>query len=99
MRKKKGSYENVSNSDFFKSRLSCLNQEFESIRNFVCGVELSVKFTKQMLDAPEQSLSAILDAAARIKRREDQIRRPTRGLCARASNCADGDGGILQHLF
>jgi hypothetical protein len=41
-----------------------------------------------------------LDAAARIKKkREDQLRRTTRGLHMRIAKCTEVGGGIFEHLL
>jgi len=54
---------------------------------------------KTKLDTPDESLAHILDAAARLKKREDQLRRTTRDLCTPVAKCAEGDGGIVEHLL
>ena len=41
----------------------------------------------------------ILDAAASIKKREDQLRRTTRHLRTGVAKCIEVDGGILEHLL
>jgi hypothetical protein len=43
----------------------------------------------------DELLARILYAAARIKKREDQLRRTTRDLSTRVAKCAEVDGGIL----
>jgi hypothetical protein len=47
----------------------------------------------------DELLARILDAAARIKKREDQLRRTTRDLRTRVAKCTEVDGGILEHLL
>jgi hypothetical protein len=44
-------------------------------------------------------LARILDAAARIKKREDQLRRTTRDLRTRVAKCTEADGAIFEHLL
>jgi hypothetical protein len=44
-------------------------------------------------------LARTLDAAARIKVREDQLRRTTRDLLSRIAKCIDTDGGIFENVF
>jgi hypothetical protein len=44
-------------------------------------------------------LAHIVDAAARIKKREDQLRRTTRGLRTRVAKFTEVDGGILEHVL
>jgi len=51
------------------------------------------------MDTPDELLSVILDAAACIKKPEDQIRRTTRDLHTPVAKCSEVDGGILQHLL
>jgi hypothetical protein len=41
----------------------------------------------------------ISDAAARVKKREDQLRRTTRDLRTRVAKCTEVDGGIFEPLF
>jgi len=52
-----------------------------------------------MVDTPDQLLARVLDAAARIKKREDQLRRTTRDLRTRVAKCTEVDGGIVDHLL
>ena len=47
----------------------------------------------------DELFARILDAAARIKKREDQLRRTTRDLRTRVAKCTEVDGGILEHLL
>ena len=44
-----------------------------------------------------QLLARNLHAAARIKRREDQLRRTTRDLHTRVAKCTEDDGGIYEY--
>jgi hypothetical protein len=43
----------------------------------------------------DELLASILDAAACIKKREDQLRRTARDLRTRVAKCAEVYGGIL----
>jgi hypothetical protein len=52
---------------------------------------------KTKVDTRDELLAGILDAAARIKKREDQLRRTTRDLCI--ARCTEADGGIFEHLL
>jgi hypothetical protein len=54
---------------------------------------------KTKVDTRDKSLARILDAAAGIKKREDQLRRITRDLSTRVAKCTEVDGGILEHLL
>jgi hypothetical protein len=47
----------------------------------------------------DELLARILDAAAGIKKREDQLRRTARDLHTRVAKCTEVDGGILEHLL
>jgi hypothetical protein len=47
----------------------------------------------------DELLARILDAAASIKKREDQLRRTTRDLRTRVAKCTEVDVGILEHLL
>jgi hypothetical protein len=47
----------------------------------------------------DELLASILDDAAGIKKREDQLRRTTRDLRTRVAKCTEVDGGILEHLL
>jgi len=50
-------------------------------------------------DTLGELLARILDAAGRIKKREDQLRRTTRDIRKRVANFAEVDGGIFEHLL
>jgi hypothetical protein len=54
---------------------------------------------KRTVDARDELLARILDAAACIKKREDQLRRTTRDLHTRAAKCTEVNGGIFEHLL
>ena len=47
----------------------------------------------------DELLASILDAAACIMKREDQLRRTTRDLRTRVAKCTEVDGGIFEHLL
>ena len=44
-------------------------------------------------------LARILDAAANIKKREDQLRRKAGDFHTRVAKCTEVDGGICEHLL
>jgi hypothetical protein len=50
------------------------------------------------VDARIELLARILDAAARIKKREDQLRRTTRDLQTRGAKCTEVDGAIFERF-
>jgi hypothetical protein len=47
----------------------------------------------------DELLARILDAAASIKKRKDQLRRTARDLRTRVAKCTEVDGGICEHLL
>jgi len=51
---------------------------------------------KSKVDIPDELLARILDAAASIKKCEDQLRRTTRDLRTRVAKCTEVDGGIFE---
>jgi hypothetical protein len=46
---------------------------------------------QKKVDTQNELLARVLDAAARIKKCEDQLRRTTRDLCTPAAKCIEGD--------
>src|SRR5215468_2790697 len=54
---------------------------------------------KRKVDTRDELLARILDAAARMKKREDQLRRTTRVLRTRVAKCIEADGRIFGHLL
>jgi hypothetical protein len=55
---------------------------------------------KRKVYTPDELLAHILDAAARVKKRADQLRRTKRHLRTRAAKCTKFDGGIFfDHLL
>jgi len=54
---------------------------------------------KWKVETPDELLARILDAAACIKKREDQLRRKTRDLRTQVAKCTEFDGGIFEHLL
>ena len=53
---------------------------------------------KRKVDTLEELLARTSDAAASIKKREDQLRRTTRDLRTRVAKCTEVDGGIFERL-
>jgi hypothetical protein len=53
---------------------------------------------KRKVDTRDECLARSLDAAARIKKREDQLRRTTRDLRTHVAKCTEVGGGIFEHL-
>jgi hypothetical protein len=54
---------------------------------------------KTKVDTRDELLARILDFAACIKERVDQLRRTTRDLRTRVAKCIGVDGGIFEHLL
>ena len=54
---------------------------------------------QKKVDTPDELLARILDAAACIKKREDQLRRTTRDLRTRVAKCTEGDFGIVDNFY
>jgi len=52
---------------------------------------------KRRVDAPDELLARILDAAAGTNKHEHQ--RQTRDLCTRDVKCINVDGGIFENLL
>ena len=63
------------------------------------NMSLIMKGYKRKLDAPDELLAPILDVAAYIKKREDQLRRTTRDIRTRVAKCTECDGGIFGHYY
>jgi hypothetical protein len=51
------------------------------------------------VDTRDELLARILDVAAGIKNREDQLKRKTHDLRTRVAECTEVDGGILDHVL
>lgn len=54
---------------------------------------------KIKVDTQDELLARILDTAACIYEREDQLRRTPRDLPTTAAKCTEVDGGIFQNLL
>jgi hypothetical protein len=54
---------------------------------------------KRKLKIRDELLVRILNAAARIKIPEDQLRRTARDFCRRVAKCIEVHGGIFEHLL
>ena len=67
--------------------------------DFCFWVWTNSKVHSRKVDAPDELLARILDAAARIKKREDQLRRTTRDLRKGVTKCTVVDGGICEYLL
>jgi len=65
----------------------------------ICGVGWAANFSIEKVDTRNELLASILDAAASIKKREDQLRRTTRDLRKIVAKCTGVDRGIFESLF
>jgi len=54
---------------------------------------------KRKMDTRDELFARILDAAANVKKSEDQLRRTTRDLRTRAAKCTDGDSGDFSKIY
>ena len=54
---------------------------------------------KWKVETTDELLTRILDAAACIRKREDQLRRKTRDLRTRVAKCTNVDCGIFEYLL
>ena len=52
---------------------------------------------KRKVDIRDESITRILDGAARIKNHEDELRRTTYDIRTRAAKRTEGDGKIFEH--
>jgi hypothetical protein len=51
---------------------------------------------RRKLDTWDEPLERIMDAIARIKEGQDELRRATRHVLTRVAKCNDVDGGIFE---
>jgi hypothetical protein len=54
---------------------------------------------RRKVDTWDELLDRIMDAIARIKEREDELRRATRHVLTRVAKCIDVDGGIFENVL
>ena len=64
----------------------------------VCGWINSDVYNRKV-DTPEEFRTRTSDAAACIKKREDQLRRTTCDLRTRVAKCCEVDGGIFERVL
>ena len=78
-------------------------QLFESPRLTALGFcfwgRIKCDVYKRRVDTWDELFARILDAAARIKNREDQPIRTTRDLRTQIAKGIEADGGIFKHLL
>jgi hypothetical protein len=54
---------------------------------------------RRKVDTWDEMLDRIMDAVARIKECQDELRRATRHVLTRAEKCIDVDRGIFENLL
>jgi hypothetical protein len=54
---------------------------------------------RRTVDTWDELLDRIMDAVARIKERQDELRRATRYVLTRVAKRIDVDGGIFENLL
>lgn len=59
----------------------------------------SRSYKKKKGHTEDEMLFRILDAATRIKKGKDQLRRKTGDLCLRVVKCIEADDGIFENLL
>jgi len=67
--------------------------------DFCLQVWMKSELYKREVDTRDELLARILDAAARMKKRTDHLRRIKRDRCTRVAKCIEADGGIYVHLL
>jgi hypothetical protein len=68
-----------------------------TLLDFSFWVWIKIEVYKTKVDTPGELLARILDAAASITKREDQLKRSTRRFRTRVAKCIEVDGGIFEH--
>ena len=63
------------------------------------GLYEKQKLQKKKGHTEDEMLFRILDAATRIKKGKDQLRRKTGDLCLRVVKCIEADDGIFENLL
>jgi hypothetical protein len=54
---------------------------------------------RRKVDTWNELLDRIIDAIARIKEGQDELRRATRRVLTRVAKCIDVDGGIFENVL
>jgi len=67
--------------------------------DFCFCVFLKREVYKRKVDTRDELLARVVDAAARIKKSEDRLRRTKREFRTRIAKCIEADVWIFQHLF
>lgn len=99
---RKSSCEHVSNSEwppiqrYLNVACTVLPSMFSDASDFRLWGSLNDDVYKIKVDTPDELLARILDPAARIKKREDGLRRRTRNVRTRVAKCIEVDGGFSK---
>ena len=67
--------------------------------DFCLWVRVKSEVYKRKVATRYELLARVLDAAASIKKRKDQLRRTTRDFQTRDRKCAEVDSGIFERLL
>jgi hypothetical protein len=54
---------------------------------------------RRIVDTWDELLDRIMDAIARIRERQDELRRATRHVLTQVAKCINIDGGIFENLL
>jgi hypothetical protein len=54
---------------------------------------------RRKVDTWDELLDRIMDAIARVKERQDELRRTTRHVLTRVAKCIVVDGGIFENVL
>ena len=81
-----------------RDRAVCISRLNSVIILFV-GLDKGRSLHKVKVDTPDEMSAHNSDAAASIKKREDQLRRTTRHLLTRVVKCVEVGGGICGRLL
>ena len=60
---------------------------------------MKIEVYKRKVDARDELVAPILDAAAPTDKRQDHVRRTARDLRMGVAKCTEFDGGISEHLL
>ena len=80
-------------------KYTVLHSMFPDASDFRLRGSLIGEVYKIKVDTSDELLARILDAIARIKKREDGLRRTTRDFRTRAAKCIEADGWIFKSLL
>jgi hypothetical protein len=72
---------------------------FSDASDFRLWGSLNGEVYKIKVDTPDELFARFLDAAARIKKREDGLIRKTHDLRTRVAKCIEVDGGFFEGLL